>query len=190
MIRAYTKYVITLVLFLLCGYSYALVLTPADCNVGVNCWTTDDNSAPHAGDIASMVGSVDDFSLFYKAEVGGGEEGFYRNSYDTVFSNTDTDPEDALITYVGGSVINCSECYLSVKDGNHSPAMYVFDISGWNGMDSIELLGFWPAGGAISHVAIWGPTSLVAEPKTIALLGMGMILLGVLRRRQHACISA
>jgi PEP-CTERM motif len=61
----------------------------------------------------------------------------------------------------------------------------VFDISSWNGTESIDLQGFWPNRGAISNVAIWGAeTTSVPEPASLALLGLGLIGMGAMRRKR------
>lgn len=163
----------------------ALVLTPADCNIGVNCWTSDVNSNPDADAIEALVGTSSDLNLLYKAEVGGSDSGSMAGSYDTIFSNTATDPMDALIQHIMGTeYLECTECYLSIKDGNHSPSLYVFDITSWDGLESISLEGFWPAGGAISNIAIWGGATSVPEPSTLAMLGMGLFAIGLVARRR------
>jgi len=124
-------------------------------------------------------------SLLYKADVNpAAESGSFTASYKTTFTNTSSDPENALIEYVGGPAIGCVECYLVVKDGNHQPAQYFYDLSvlKWNGTDNLYLNGFWPQGGAISNVAIWGPKQ-VPEPGTLLLLGSAGAL-ALLRRRR------
>lgn len=162
----------------------AILLTPADCNVGVNCWTTDVNSQPTADSIATLVGTSTELIELYKAEVGGNDSGPYKTSYETTFLNSELDPMDALIEYISGPSITCPECYVSIKDGNHSPALYVFDLNSWNGIEAISLEDFWPRQGAISNVAIWGNSANVPEPSTLALLGIGMVGLVLVRRRK------
>ena len=130
-------------------------------------------------------------SLLYKSDVSdnwldlgvGDDSGPYASVYRTVFSDTILDPADARITYQGGDDIDCPSCYLAIKDGNHSPAYYFYNLSAWNGTEEIRLQDFWPNGGAISHIAIWGETPVkVAEPSTLGLLGLGLLALGFARR--------
>jgi len=120
--------------------------------------------------------------LLYKENVSGVEDGTYSSSYDTTFSNSN---QNALIVYLTGTAINCTECYLVVKDGNNQPAQYFFDLSafGWNGTDSISLTNFWPSNGSISNVAIWGVAS-VPEPTTLLLTGLGLAVASMVRRRK------
>jgi len=136
----------------------------------------------------------EDLDLLYKAEVGDEddpattEEGPFAPSYETTFGDEPLDPEEALIEWIfGQSAIDCkgdNSCFLIVKDGNHQPAQYLFDISDWDGMMDIELTEFWPDKGAISNVAIWGRQT-VSEPSIIALFGLGLFGLGFARRRSH-----
>jgi hypothetical protein len=121
--------------------------------------------------------------VLYKSNVGAGETGPYATVYSTTYSNTPLEPSDAVISWDGGFYMDCSVCYLLVKDGNNNPAQYLFDISSWNGTENIVLTGFWPANGAISNVQILGTATRVPEPSTIALLGCGLAVVYLRRRR-------
>ena len=122
----------------------------------------------------------------YKQDQGqSADSGTFASSYNTEFSNTPSDPEDATITHVANMpVISGSPIYLLVKDGNHDPIWYIFNLTvlGWDGEDSIEMSGFWPNGGAISHVSLYGP-SPVPIPAAVWLLGSGLLGLVGIRRR-------
>jgi hypothetical protein len=134
-------------------------------------------------------------SLLYKSDfltLGFGiDSGTYASSYTTWFSDTIFDPSDARISYDGGADIDCPSCYLAVKDGNQSPGYYFYDLSAWNGRETLSLQNFWPGKGAISHVAIWGrvtttPPTSVPEPSTLALFGLGLLAVGLVRRRKRS----
>jgi hypothetical protein len=125
----------------------------------------------------------------YKQDVGGGESGPLAGSYSTIFTNTPGDPSGAIITYTGGNIV--SNAYLFVKDGNQTPAWYLFNLTAsglnWNGTDTLNLSGFWPNQGAISHVSLFGGSSTpVPEPATLSLLGMGLLGFAAVQRRRAA----
>lgn len=135
----------------------------------------------------------EDLDLLYKAEVGDKdepettEEGPFAAFYETKFGSDPLDPDWALIEWIGGEAIDCEgddSCFLIVKDGEHEPAQYLFDISSWDGEMDIDLTDFWPYKGAISHVAIWGREGKVPEPSIIALFGLGLLGLGFVSRRK------
>jgi hypothetical protein len=113
--------------------------------------------------------------------------GSYADSYVTEFFNDPNDPEEAAITWVPGTPYIEPMCsFLLVKDGNRNPAWYFFDLysAGWDGMETLELSEFWPAQGAISHVGIYDCTRSVPDGGvTIALLGLGLVALGIVSRR-------
>ena len=160
----------------------ALIITPDDCDTTISCETGTQTSESVIRDYIINNYGVEQL---YKQDVGGGEEGSLSGSYTTSFFNSGSDPEDAEIVYDGGDTASCPTCLLLVKDGNHSPAWYLFDLSSlWDGMETLYLDGFWPQGGAISHVSLYGTDSTtVAEPQILALLGMGLIGLVVARRK-------
>ena len=130
----------------------------------------------------------DDKSFLYKAAVGNqddpnvSEEGTLRDSYTTVFDENPLDPSKAAITYdLTNSWVDGDTKWLLVKDGNQDPAWYLFDISDWDGTETLELLGFWPQNGAISHVAIYGVAAPI--PGAVWLLGSGILGLVGIRRK-------
>jgi hypothetical protein len=124
--------------------------------------------------IAAFVGTE-----LYKSEVdGGGEFGAFAGNYTTTYFNTATDPSDADIVWDGGAFITGNPIHLLVKDGNATPAWYLFNITGWDGMETIELRNFWPNQGAISHISIYGNGTSVPDGGSVALL-LGMALMGL-----------
>lgn len=158
----------------------ALEITPAT----LQQWTGDQNNQSQINTaIAPIIGSA---GQLYKQNVGGSEEGSLAGSYETTFSNTSNDPQDALIHYVGGPIVG-GTAWLLVKDGNQSPAWYLFKLTDWDGMEDLVLKGFWPANGAISHVTLYGEEepgrSVPDAGSTLALLGVCITTLGYARRR-------
>lgn len=171
----------------------------ADDCLGDTCWATEykwtlkgnkweaDYPNPSFSDIEAIVGGTD-FSLLYKNDVDGNiESGSYVNLYKTTYSNTPSDPANALIEWEGTAAddpIDCPECYLLLKDGNEYPIWYLYDIGDWNGKDDIDMTGFWPGTGAISHVQIVGAPNPVPEPATMLLFGAGLAALAGVSRRK------
>ena len=124
-------------------------------------------------------------TLLYKAEPGSpvAEEGALSGSYNTVFSLTALDPMDATITYVAGRYVGPVSWAL-VKDGNSTPAWYLFNLTalGWDGTETLNFQGFWPANGAISHVALYGGSAVPDGGSAVMLLGAALVGLAGLRR--------
>ncbi len=169
--------------------AHALTLSP-----GMETWTSLSTSNLGQAAVEAIVG-VSPLGLVYKQDEGSSESGNAMGYYTTTFSYESIgDASGATITWDGGMKISCPDCFLIVKDGNHSQnpppyPQYIFDISGWNGTDTITLSGFWPGPGAISNVAIWnnasdGGGSLVPEADTYAMLLAGLGLVGFAARRK------
>lgn len=157
----------------------ALTLTPADAD-----GSGDQNNT---SDILAHLG-ITDADFVYKQNQGGSESGQFKNSYTTAFYNTATDPKDATITYVNGKPAITTPATLLVKDGNQTPAWYIFDLGalGWNGTEQIVLNDFWPDQGAISFVGIYsgGGTSVPDGGATAVLLGLGFLSLAAFARKK------
>ena len=159
-----------------------IAITPTTINgaacTATTCWSGSVPNNPDAADVQSIVGSSATLELLYKDNVGGIEEGTFLNHYDTEYFNTPLDPMDATITFTGGNSINCPECYLLLKDGNQDPVWYIFDIGFWDGTSALEMTGFWPNQGAISHVSIVGDNRNVPEPGILLLVAGGLLGIG------------
>ena len=169
----------------------ALVITPDDCSVnggGISCVVdTDPNTAknPELSDLEAAFG-ITGLEELYKDNVGGSEEGPLASSYETTYANTPSDPSDAWIKLTGGTIVDCSTgCVAVVKDGRQLPGWYAFDLTGlWNGIDDLHFEGFWPNQGSISHIALLSPSTTVPEPGILALVGIGLLGLGLRRLKK------
>ena len=171
-------------LALLGAQAHAIAISPTNCDTTFPPDPTLPDRACYVGsttaqpDVPSIVGNTD-LNEVYKAESNPfAEEGGFAGNYNTVFSNTSTDPEDATISYTGGNSIDCPECWLLVKDGNATPTWYIFDISDWDGTDPIVLTDFWVGNGAISNVAIYSNPA----PGPLVVMAIGLIGMITLRR--------
>lgn len=166
----------------------ALSITPLTTPV----WYSNTTPALNAADVKSIVGSPVDLSLVYKQDVGGGESGAAAGYYSTSVVYT-TGASGATISWDGPTMgISCPTCYVVVKDGNNTPAQYLFTLNSWNGTDDLVFSDFWPANGAISHIAIFnnlaegggGTVAAIPEPETYAMLLAGLGLVGFAARRK------
>ena len=163
----------------------ALLLTPSTSGVIEGTAYGPDNCEPAC---VEKVFDTEKLTLLYKADVGESvlEEGAFAPYYQTEFKNSALDPSGAVITNLLGAWITCGECYLAIKDGKHSPGYYFYDLSKWNGTETITLAYFWPNEGAISHVSIWGDHASVPEPGTLSLLGAGLLAAAFRSRKKLA----
>lgn len=164
--------------------SYALLVSPGSANqIGTG---TETGVPQILAEIQANLGiNLTGKDLYKQNEGEATDSGAFSGSYSTSI----TDGASAFsITYGSGAAISANPVYLLVKDGNHNPAWYLYDITGWNGTDVIQGSGFWPNGGAISHVAIYGtpgtpPNNVPDGGLTLVLLGASVAGLGMLRRK-------
>lgn len=141
----------------------------------------DDNS--NAAIIAAIEAAFPGLDETYKQNVGGTEEGSSAGWYTTTF--TDAGPHSGTVEHdVGDPFINSAQKYFLLKDGNDSPNWFLFDISSWNGTETIEFNGFFP-NHSISHISIFaGGTPTVPDGgTTVALLGLVLGALAFVRSR-------
>jgi hypothetical protein len=163
--------------------STPIVLGPGDAD-----WEDSIPGNPKADDIETIVGTTTELVELYKSDAPDTdkpqtESGPFASSYDTTFDNEPLDPNDALIEHISGNSIDCAECYLLVKDGKQVPIWYVFDLGdsglNWDGLMALDLNGFWPDNGAISHVSIFGTLNNVPGPAPFILMGIGLLVISL-----------
>jgi hypothetical protein len=153
-----------------------LVITPTTGQIDVSRWEGDETSQ------AEINGII--FSIFQGSPVLLYKDDTPSTSLFSSYSTTlNSDNSGGTIEWIGGPFAG-GQVYLLVKDGAHSPGWYLFDLTalGWDGKETLALSGFWPGQGAISHLAIYGTTS-VPEPTTLLLLGAGLLGVGILSRK-------
>lgn len=170
--------------------AYALSITPGDA------WKFGDDTSQD--DINAKLTEWGVENVLYKSNYVEGAEDIEENaladSYDTTYTSSEDAPSGGTITYIGGSFISYDP-YLLVKDGNHAPAWYLFDLTdrglNWDGKEDLVLSGFWTGKGAISHVSLYGgdPLAPVPEPSTVILLGFGLAGFAGIRRKRPDWIS-
>jgi hypothetical protein len=178
------------------------------CDLGANCWTaTVGGSGDPDFDIANtgkstilaafapILGSLTEVYKTDSADPGSStpasESGSLSGSYTTTyeFIGGGEDYRGATISYDGSDILDCSvECYLLVKDGNKSPAAYLFNLAlgntpSWDGTMDLILQNFWVGQGSISHVALYGNVAVVPVPAAFWLFGTALIgFIGFSRR--------
>jgi hypothetical protein len=125
----------------------------------------------------------------YKQNVGGAEEPA-NASYTTAFQPSNSNPTGATVTYQGAPKpkITGASIYVLAKGGT-TQGNYIWNITGWDGEDLIDISGLYSGGGSISHLSILtGDSTSVPDGGTTALL-LGLGLFGtalVVRRLQPA----
>lgn len=142
----------------------------------------------NASDLETIIGlAAGTLTEVYKQNVGGTEEKAFAASYATTFDSL-LDAADATITYDGAPdpVITGGRIFVYAKDGTPRPH-YVWEITGWNGTDTISIQDLYlTGGGSISHVSIFataGTTNVPEGGATIALLGLALASLGLMSHR-------
>jgi PEP-CTERM motif len=176
----------------------SFIVTPTSGVLNTTRWEIAGNTNLDAAAVSGIV-NVTPLVSRYKSDVSGlasglgSDSGSFAASYNTVFSQSATDPADAEITWViTEPFINYTKVFLLLKDGNQTPGNYIFDISrpsgingGWDGKLTIKATGFWPNKGAISHIEIFsnnttgpgGGSTPIPEPTSLAIFATGLFCL-------------
>jgi len=195
------KYLVGLGLLLLATVAQAAITVTPDAGIlNFSRWEVSDNSTLTLAEVTAIVDPLNPIIELYKATPGSGDEGLFATSYTTTFNG---DVSGGLIDYISGLSIQSQSIFLLIKDGNEDPSQYIFRISSatipggpWDGTEDINMSGFWPAQGSISHISIYGggtrppgdppgddPGGPVPEPMSLAIWGAFGIAGLVYRRR-------
>lgn len=172
----------------------AMTINPGSAN-GTSIWTGNnpnvDPNGLFTGGVAlyGALAGVEGYSEYGQTE--------HIAYYETEFASlTDATirPQQAVPNPVAvGPITGYNGLFLFVKDHASTPAWYIFDITGWNGVEDINMQGFWSdqsqataqsATAGISGVWIFGARDVQVPDGglTVALLGMGLTGLGMARR--------
>ena len=168
----------------------ALTLTPSDANPPLIYTESGHAGNVDAGDVNAVLNALVPYNAnapwsveeVFKQNTGGAEEKSFAPYYTSVLNDS-----GGTIDWDGPEKIIGEYIFLVVKDGTPRP-YYLFDISGWNGMEQIVLSGFYPNQGAVSHVSIFatGTPQVPDGGATAALLGLGLVGLSIVARRRSA----
>jgi hypothetical protein len=160
----------------------AIIIDPDSGVLNTSRWQGNENDQNDLNPIiASIVGnSVEQFKV--ESVISGPLAGSYNGSFTA---------DSGLISWTGTGQddIIRPDAYLLVKDGNHEPAWYLFNMTalGWDGSsDDIVLFGFWSeTQGSISHLTLYSGsgTTVPDGGSMLVLLGGAVTVLGFLRRK-------
>ena len=136
--------------------------------------------------IAAFLGSAYEV---YKDNVGGLEVGWLSGSYTTTYQVNYLALANAVISYDGGPTPSVP-LFALIKDGNVTQpepeafdSWYLFNISNWDGVSDLQFEGFYGGNqGRISHIALYGTTSVPDGGSVVMLLGAALMGLAGFRR--------